>query len=244
MLKAITRRDLLAGLILLILPLLLFWPVTLGSLTLLPIDNLFAFEPWAAYREQYDIGLPQNQLLSDLILENYVWKKFIRESIAAGQIPLWNPYILSGQPFLANGQHSALYPFSLLFYIMPLSKAYGWFIVSQLWLAGLAMYVFVRTLRANRLGALVAGITYALSSFFIVRVVFTMIVAGAVWLPFILAMIERIIRKQEEKGCSGYSPIPYVVTGAAALGGRRWPVTSRSLTTPCWLAAFMPPYGS
>jgi O-antigen/teichoic acid export membrane protein len=216
--KAVTRRDLLAALLLLILPLLLFWPVTIGPKTLLPVDNLFAFEPWASYREELGVGLPQNQLLSDLILENYVWKKFIRESLAAGEIPLWNPYILSGQPFLANGQHSALYPFSLLFYILPLSKAYGWFTVSQLWLAGLFMYLFVRTLRANRLGALIAGLTYSLSTFFIVSVVFTMIIAAAIWLPLILAMIEIIIRKQEQKGPVGYSPIPFVVAGALALG--------------------------
>jgi O-antigen/teichoic acid export membrane protein len=214
----INRRDLLAALILLILPLLLFWPVTVGPGTLLPADNLFAFEPWASYRAQLGVGQPQNQLLSDLVLENYVWKKFIRESLAAGDLPLWNPYILSGQPFLANGQHSALYPFSFLFYFLPLSKAYGWFTVSQLWLAGLGMYVFVRTLRAGRLGALAAGITYSLSAFFVVSVVFTMIIAAAVWLPPVLAMIEMIIRKQEEKGQSGYSPIPYVVGGAAALG--------------------------
>ena len=218
MLRAITRQDLLAALVLLLLPLLLFWPVTIGPRTLLPVDNLFAYEPWASFQESLGVGQPQNQLLSDLILENYVWKKFIRESLAAGQVPLWNPYILSGQPFLANGQHSALYPFSLIFYLLPLSKAYGWFTVIQLWLAGLFMYVFARTLRIGRLGALIAGITYALSTFFIASVVFTMIIAGAIWLPLLLAMIEIIIRKQEDKGPVGYSPIPYVITGSLALG--------------------------
>ncbi|MCB9076779.1 MAG: oligosaccharide flippase family protein [Anaerolineaceae bacterium] len=216
--RAINRSDVLAGLILLLLPLLLFWPVTLGPDTLLPVDNLFAYEPWLSYRDALGVGLPQNQLLSDLILENYAWKTFIRESIAAGQIPLWNPYILAGHPFLANGQHSALYPFTLLFYFLPLSKAYGWFTVSQLWLAGLNMYIFLRVLRANRVGALIAGLTFALSTFFIVSVVFTMIVAGAVWLPLLLAIIEIIIRKQEEKGLTGYSPIPYIVAGALVLG--------------------------
>lgn len=216
--KAITRQDLGAALILLILPLLLFWPVTLGSKTLLPADNLFAFEPWASYKDELGVGLPQNQLLSDLILENYVWKKFIRESIAARQFPLWNPYIFAGQPFLANGQHSALYPFSLIFYVLPLSKAYGWFTVSQLWLAGLFMYTFVRVIRGTRLGALVAGMTYALSAFFVVSVNFQMVIAAAVWLPLILALIEVIIRKQEEKGRVSYSPIPYVVAGAFAMG--------------------------
>ncbi|MCB0154101.1 MAG: hypothetical protein KDF65_04825 [Anaerolineae bacterium] len=218
MVRVITRRDLLAALLLFILPLLLFWPVTIGPNTLLPVDNLFVYEPWLSYRTQAGVGQPQNQLLSDLILENYVWKKFIRESLAAGQLPLWNPYILSGQPFLANGQHSGLYPFSLIFYVMPLAKAYGWFTVSQLWLAGLAMYIFGRTLRLNRLGALIAGMTYALSGFFIVSVVFTMIIAAAVWLPLLLAFIEIIIRKQEEKGLNSYSPILYIFGGAATLG--------------------------
>ncbi|MEW5957083.1 MAG: oligosaccharide flippase family protein, partial [Chloroflexota bacterium] len=218
MFKAIPRRDALAALLLFLLPLLLFWPVTVGSYTLLPADNLFAYQPWASYQADLGVGLPQNQLLSDLILENYAWKKFIRESLAAGDLPLWNPYIFSGQPFLANGQHSALYPFSLIFYLLPLSKAYGWFTVSQLWLAGLFMYTFARTLRVNRLGALAAGLTYSLSAFFIVSVVFTMIIAAAAWLPLLLAMIEIVIRKQEEKGRIDYSPIPYVVAGAIALG--------------------------
>ncbi len=220
MFKAINQQDILAALLLLLLPLFLFWPVTLGPNTLLPVDNLFAYEPWLSYADQLDVGLPYNRLVSDLILENYAWKKFIRESIEAGQIPLWNPYILTGQPFLANGQHSALYPFSLLFYVLPLSKAYGWFTVLQLWLAGLNSYIFLRVLRATRLGALIAGITYSLSSFFVVSVVFTMIIAAAAWLPLILAMIEMIVRKQEEKGKVGYSPIPYVVAGAAGLGAQ------------------------
>ena len=163
MFKAINLRDILAAFILLLLPLLLFWSVTVGPNTLIPADNLFANEPWLSYKEQLGVGLPQNQLLSDLVLENYVWKRFIRESIGAGQIPLWNPYILSGQPFLANGQHSAYYPFSLLYYFLPLQKAYGWFTVLQLWLAGLGMYIFLRVLRTTRLGALFGGIVYSLS---------------------------------------------------------------------------------
>ena len=212
------RPDLVAAFILLILPLLLFWQVTIGPYTLLPVDNLFAFEPWASYRDEYGVGLPQNQLLSDLILENYVWKTFIRDSMAAGQVPLWDPYIFAGHPFLANGQHSALYPFSILFYILPLPKAYGWFTVSQLWLAGLNMYIFARVLRQSRIGALLAGITFSLSAFFLVRVVFTMVLAGAVWLPLLLAVIEIVIRKQEEKGPTPYSPIPYIAAGAVILG--------------------------
>jgi len=214
----INRRDILVALVLFILPLLLFGPVTLGSRTLLPLDNLFVGEPWASFADELGVSRPHNALLSDLILENYVWKRFIVQNVQARSIPLWDPYILAGHPFLANGQHSALYPLSLLFYVMPLAKAYGWFTVLQFWLAGLFTYIFLRVLGANRAGSLIAGITYQLSGFFVVSVVFTMIIAAAVWLPLVLAMIEIVIRKQEQKGPVAYSPIPYIVLGAFVLG--------------------------
>jgi O-antigen/teichoic acid export membrane protein len=214
----IARQDVLITLTFFILPLLLFGPVTLGSRTLLPTDNLFVGEPWASFADELAVSRPHNALLSDLILENYVWKRFIVQSIQTRSIPLWDPYLFAGHPFLANGQHSALYPFSLIFYIMPLTRAYGWFTVVQFWLAGLFTYIFLRVLGANRLGGLIGGITYQLSAFFVVSVVFTMIIAAAVWLPLLLAMIEIVIRKQEEKGTVVYYPVPYIVAGSFILG--------------------------
>jgi O-antigen/teichoic acid export membrane protein len=211
-------RDGLIALVLFLLPLLLLAPVTLGPRTLLPADNLFAVPPWSAYADALGVDQPHNALLSDLVLQNYVWKRLILQAIEQRSLPLWDPYLFAGHPFLANGQHSALYPFSLLFYILPLSKAYGWFTVLQLWLAGLFMVVLLRVLGAGRAGALIAGITYQLSTFFVVSVVFTMIIAAAVWLPLLLALMEVIIRKQETKGPVAYSPIPYVAAGAAVLG--------------------------
>jgi len=214
----IVRQDALSALILFVLPLILLAPVTLGSYTLLPADNLYSAPPWSAFAEQLGVGSPHNMLLSDLVLENYVWKRFILQSIQERRLPLWNPYIFAGHPFLANGQHSALYPFSVLFYILPLAKAYGWFTLLQLWLGGLFTYIFLRTLRAHRVGSLLAGVTFQLSTFFVVSIVFTMIIAAAIWLPLLLTVIEVIIRKQEEKGDHPYSPIPYIAVGVVALG--------------------------
>src|SRR5687768_10039314 len=136
------RRDLLIALGFLLLPLALYWPVTLGPFTQLPADNLVTFEPWRSAAAVH--GWPQaphNELVGDLVLENYAWKRFILASLQRGELPLWNPYLFAGQPFLAAGQHSALYPFSVLYYVLPLEKAYGWFSVSQLFLAGLFAYV-------------------------------------------------------------------------------------------------------
>ena len=209
--------DVLIVLVLLTLPLLLFWPVTIGDRTLIPFDNLYAFPPWQAFADHVGIAVPHNELLSDLLLENYAWKTFIVQSLQSGQAPLWNPYLFAGVPFLAAGQHSALYPFSLLFYVLPIADAYGWFTVLHLFIAALLMHVFVRTIGVGRLGATFAGVTYAFSLFMIVSVDFPMVIAAATWLPLVLAMTELAIKSQE-LGKSARLIVPPVLGGAMALG--------------------------
>ena len=149
--------DLWIALGFLILAILFYLPVTLGGRTLLPADIITRWEPWAS--AGITGGIPQNSLLGDLVVQNLPWKTFIVASIRAGEIPLWNPYILSGVPFLAAGQHSALYPLSLVYYILPLPLAYGWFAALHLWLAGLFTYLFARTLRLSRAAGVIAFAT-------------------------------------------------------------------------------------
>jgi O-antigen/teichoic acid export membrane protein len=212
------KADLAAILFLTFLPLLWFGPVVLGGRTLLPADNLFAFEPWRSFAATQGITIPHNELVSDLILENYAWKTFIHQSIRDRQLPLWNPYLFAGVPFLAAGQHSALYPLSIVFYILPLWLAYGVFTWLQMALSSLAMYAFARTLRLRPGAATLAAIAYTFSLFFVVSVTFPMIIAAASWLPLVLTAIEIMVHKQEEKGNVPYSPVPYVVIGSLAVG--------------------------
>ncbi|RME46481.1 MAG: hypothetical protein D6791_08165, partial [Chloroflexi bacterium] len=184
-----------------------FWPVVLGGRTLVPFDVPIATDPvWAGQAAELGIEHPQNGLMADLILENYVWKQFIRESLRARQLPLWNPYIFAGVPFLAAGQHSALYPLSFIYYLLPLWRAFGVFTVVQLWLAGLFMVAYLRVLGAGRFGATLAGLAYMLSGLMLVNVVFPMILAAMSWLPLLLAAIEVLIRAQEDDPASGWLP--------------------------------------
>lgn len=212
------RRELAVVLGLLALSILFFWPVTLGGKTLLPADNAFAWEPWRSYAQEAGVSVPHNGLLSDLYLENYVWKQFIVDSLKNREIPLWNPAILAGAPFLAAGQHSAMYPPSILFYIMPLSAAYGWFAALHLFLASWFAYWLARTLKIGRSGSLIAGIAFGLSGFMIIRNVFPMIIAAAVWLPVILISIERIVQRATRDDGNLIAYIPEIVLGILALG--------------------------
>lgn len=211
------KRDLLFILALGLLPLLLYWPVTVGSQTMLPLDNLYQWAPWQAHAAATNSTIPHNSLISDLILQNYNWRQFIRESLEQRELPLWNPYILAGTPFLAKGQHLAYYPFSLLFLVLPLMKAYGWFTVSQLWLAGVLTYVLGRVWGLRRSSAFLAGLVYQGCGFMLVSAaVFPMIIAAAAWLPLLLACIELIF--QHTTNGRGGNTLPFAALGSLALG--------------------------
>ncbi len=199
------------------LPLMVFWPQTMGGRTLLPSENLYQYEPLATYREVANApSTPHNHLLSDLVLQNMQWKAFIRQQVAAGEIPLWNPHQFGGIPFLAAGQSSALYPLSALYYLLPLTAAYGWFTVVNLGLAGWLMYVFLRGIGAGRAGGMLGGVVYQLCGFMLASVVFPMIIGAAVWLPLLLLMAEYIARARP-LWRGGHTPIPWVAIGGVAL---------------------------
>ena len=204
--------------LLLLLPLLLFAPVALGPKTLLPADYLFSFEPYQAAAAEVGVDFPHNHLVADLILQNYAWKHVLVESLHDGELPLWDPYIFAGHPFLANGQHSAFYPLSIVFYVLPLWRAYGVFAWLQLGLAGIFAYLFARVLGIRRLGGLIAGITFQLSGFMVVSSVpHPMIIAAASWLPFILAMVELIVQQRPALG-KRPATLPWALLGALGLG--------------------------
>jgi O-antigen/teichoic acid export membrane protein len=73
-------------------------------------------------------------------------------------------------------------------------------------------------LRQRPAAALFAAVAYTFSGFLIVSVNFTMFVAAVAWLPWILAVVETVVRVQQEKGDAPFSPTPYIVAGAIFLG--------------------------
>jgi O-antigen/teichoic acid export membrane protein len=203
-------------LVLMLLPLTLFLSVTFGGQTLLPVDNLFQYQPFRTMAAQLGVGAPHNALLDDLILQNYQWKTHTLNALRGGELPLWNAYTFAGAPFIAAGQHSMLYPLSVLYLILPLPAAYGWFTVLQLGVAGVFMFIFLRTFGLKRMSALFGGAAWQLSGFMLVSPVHPMIIAAASWLPLILAMCERIIQQSPALG-GRPSSMPWVVIGAFAV---------------------------
>ncbi|MBI4318963.1 MAG: oligosaccharide flippase family protein, partial [Chloroflexi bacterium] len=132
-----------------------------------------------------------------------------------GKIPLWNPYLFSGVPFLAAGQYAVLYPLGIVFYLLPLPQAYGWFTALHLFLAGLFMYVYVRVIGLDRFAAAISAISFQFCSFLVVSFLWPMVLSTAVWTPLLLAIIELAIAGEEK----GRGPrIIWPLVGAIVVG--------------------------
>ena len=61
---------------------------------------------------------------------------------AAGHLPLWNPYLFLGVPFLANPQAAVLYPLHWPSGWLPPDQALVWSALLHVWLAAGFTYVF------------------------------------------------------------------------------------------------------
>ncbi len=158
-----------------------------------------------------------------MLLENLVWKSLARDTLWSGAIPLWNPWVFGGMPFLATGQPGVLYPLGVLFYLLPLLKAYAWFTALHLFLGGLFTYAFLRVIRVGWFGALVSAVAFTFSGFVVVSIIWPMVISVVIWLPLILALIDLIVQEFDGAVFVGKGPrlghvVLWSLLGAVAVG--------------------------
>ncbi|MGI8912235.1 MAG: YfhO family protein, partial [Chloroflexota bacterium] len=186
----------LCQLVLLLLPCLFFWPALIGRAVLLPLDNLLFMQPWRSLLPGVDPGFttPHNALIGDMIVQNLGWKRFLADQLRHGHLPLWNPDMLGGAPFLAAGQYQALYPLGTFFLLLPPAWAYGPYTAFHLGLAGVFTFGFLRLIGERRPGALVGAVTFAFCGSLVTSVLWPQMIGGMIWLPAVLACVELALR--------------------------------------------------
>jgi O-antigen/teichoic acid export membrane protein len=161
---------------------------------------------------------PHNYLISDAVLQNIHWKELARQSLSQGAFPLWNPNVLSGVPFQATGQPGSLYPLGILFFILPLFKAYGWFIALHLFLAGMFTYTYLRVIKVGWFGATFAGLAFMYAGVLIVHFLWPMVVSTLIWLPLVLTFIELILQEFEHTPRRNNRVLMWALLGVIAVG--------------------------
>lgn len=133
----------------------------------------------------------------DLSTYFYPYRQYAAEALSHGYLPLWNPFLFQGVPFLANQQTAVLYPPNLLYLPLSTATALTLSIALHLIWGAIGVYVFAR--RVNRLvwpAAVGAAITFGLSGFLGAQVGHVNQVNAAVWLPFALLATHYLYQRR------------------------------------------------
>lgn len=87
---------------------------------------------------------------------------FTAQELRAGNLPLWNPWSASGEPWLANPQTGVFYPPSWLFLALPFETAFMLFLLLHLVVLGIGAYLlFAR--KASQGAALLGAVAVMFS---------------------------------------------------------------------------------
>src|SRR5258706_6811282 len=100
--------------------------------------------------------------IRDQYIGGFPVRDFAAQSLKAGLgIPLWNPYIFAGMPYVAAmGVGDIYYPTALLRQLLPVDIAMTWGLIAHVVLAGLFMYVFCRAIGLGFRASLIGGAAY------------------------------------------------------------------------------------
>ncbi len=122
------------------------------------------------------------------------YRDYANAALRAGRLPLWNPYLFLGVPFLANPQTAIFYPLHWPFVALPAAQSLLASLALHLWLAGLGAAVYVRRVaRLGWLAALTAGLIWSLSGYLGARAGQINQVSVVAWLPWLLTLLEASV---------------------------------------------------
>lgn len=173
-----------------------FYQVLLGKLPV-PSDALVGlYHPWRDYySKEYPRGVPfKNFLITDPVRQQIPWRKLVIDYWKSGKIPSWNPYSFSGTSLVANIQASAFYPLNILFFIFSFPIGWTILIVLQPILAGLFMFIYLRSIQLTSTACLIGALLWSFSGFSIAWLTWGTIGHTALWGPLVLVVIDRLAR--------------------------------------------------
>lgn len=121
--------------------------------------------------------------------------RFEQGVLRQGRLPLWNPYVLCGQPFLGNPQMAVFYPSTLLYPFLP-----TWVFLSissalHLFLCGAFTYGYLEQRTRHSLPAMAGALVYMGSACLLGRLQFPPMVVTAAYFPLLLWCVDICIER-------------------------------------------------
>ena len=175
-------------------------------------DHLWQAAPWSGNAPPGVAELGSNFELHDSITQFQPFLIETRRTLP--HIPLWDPYVMGGRPFLANSQSAVFSPFSLPAYVLPFWHSLALIEMLKVFVAALGAFVFGRSLGMRFVGALAAGTIFGFSQAMVTWVSWPHTSSWAL-LPWLLVLVDRLLHRPDVPVVAGLA----VLVALAYLGG-------------------------
>lgn len=180
---------------------LIFRQYVFGHKILFPSNLLVStYAPWKYEPDpEYPSGPPNKPMGFDDIRQFYPNRQLLAESLHAGVLPLWNPYIYSGTPFMAAFDTAVWYPLSWLAALIPAPGGWNVLVIIQPILSVLFMYLFLRSLKFSASVSAYGSFVYAFSGWMVVYWQEILVLEHSfLWLPLALYASNRIWKNSDD----------------------------------------------
>jgi hypothetical protein len=188
-----SKHGWLAPLLLVGLVALFLLPYVFLGRSMLPLELIRIFQPWASHPEAFTEPVPPvHNALLDTLQQYFPRRVYMTEALAGGWLPLWNPNVYGGTPFLATQQAAVLYPPAWLLALLPPALQFGWSAVMHLTAAALGGFLFFRRLGLNSTASATGAVGFAFNGFVVVWLAYPNFTQWTLcWLPLALYLWER-----------------------------------------------------
>jgi len=134
--------------------------------------------------------------MADLSGQFIYWRIFAIRELGNGNLPLWNPHVFSGMPFLGWAQTALLYPPNWLDLLLPLDKSINIIIVLHVFLAGAFTYLWTLRRGLHPIAGVVAAILFMFGSpyFLHVHAGHMTLLCAIAWLPLIFLTVDEMLQ--------------------------------------------------
>lgn len=209
-------REVLACLALLVAVIWPFAGTLFGDGCMLSFDTRrTGFAPFQLERPDGVDARPANLVTSDINGWIVPETELMVRELRAGRAPTWNPYVLCGQPLLANLAFAPFYPPNLLALVVDPLRALAWVTVLHFWLAGVFVLFALRRCGLGVGASLLGGLACALTTWLTTRFHLPTVAMTAAWFPGMLLAFERLVAKV---GVGSVVRLAACVGGAALAG--------------------------
>ncbi|MDX2167653.1 MAG: hypothetical protein SF182_11340, partial [Deltaproteobacteria bacterium] len=138
-------------------------------------------------------GAPPAAELGDLVTLYYPMLRYAAAEVAAGRLPLWNPYQSCGEPLLANPGLTLFYPLYLPLLVLPTDVALRLDLVLHLTIAGAGVAALAWYGGGGLAAGLIGGLIYGFAGGMLFKANYPGFLPGVAWLPWLLLAVLCLI---------------------------------------------------